>query len=60
MFPCSYVKQCDDWHGAMLYNEDEYPDPSSFKPGRFMEDGQLDSNIHDPAMIVLGFGRRWE
>ena len=43
---------------AMLYNEDGYPDPSAFKPERFMEDGQLDQNIRDPAMIAFRFDRR--
>jgi len=44
---------------AMLYNEDDYPDPSAFKPERFIDkDGQLDPNVRDPAMIAFGFGRR--
>ena len=43
---------------AMLHDENEYPDPSAFKPERFIKDGQLDSNICDPAMIAFGFGRR--
>ena len=43
---------------SMLYNEDDYPDPSAFKPERFMKDGQLDENIRDPALIAFGFGRR--
>jgi len=42
----------------MLYNEDDYPDPSAFKPERFMKNRQLDQNIRDPAMIAFGFGRR--
>lgn len=44
----------------MLHNEDEYPDPSAFKPERFMKDRQLDPNIRDPALMAFGFGRRWE
>jgi len=43
---------------AMLRNENDYPDPSTFKPERFIKDGQLDPNIRDPAMIAFGFGRR--
>ena len=31
-----------DWYRAMLYNKDDYPDPSVFKPERFIKDGQLD------------------
>ena len=44
---------------AMLYNEDDYPDPSAFKPERFIKDGQLDPNIRDPSTVAFGFGRRW-
>ena len=48
----------DDSYRAMLHNEDDYPDPSAFKPERFIKDGQLDPNIRDPDMIAFGFGRR--
>lgn len=43
---------------AMLYNEDDYPDPHVFKPERFIKDGQIDPNVRDPALIAFGFGRR--
>jgi len=43
---------------AMLHNEDDYPDPSAFKPERFIKDGQLNPNIRDPALMAFGFGRR--
>ena len=49
----------DDLYRAMLHNEDDYPDPSAFKPERFLKDGQLDPNIPDPEMIAFGFGRRY-
>jgi len=42
----------------MLNNESDYPDPSSFKPERFLKNGQLDPNIRDPALMAFGFGRR--
>ena len=45
---------------AMLHNEDDYPDPSTFKPERFIKNGQLDPNIRDPFMIAFGFGRRYK
>ena len=43
----------------MLNNEADYPDPSSFKPERYIKNGQLDPNIQDPALIAFGFGRRY-
>ena len=42
----------------MAHDEDAYPDPFSFKPERFIKDGQLNPKIRDPAMIAFGFGRR--
>jgi len=55
--PNGSIVICNIW--AMLYNEDDYPDPSAFKPERFIDkDGQLDPNVRDPAMIAFGFGRR--
>ncbi|KDR66569.1 hypothetical protein GALMADRAFT_161978 [Galerina marginata CBS 339.88] len=43
---------------AMLFDEDEYPDPSTFKPERFLNNGQLNPAIRDPALMAFGFGRR--
>ena len=43
----------------MLYNENDYPDPSTFNPERFIKDGQLDQDIRDPTLIAFGFGRRY-
>ncbi|KDR66580.1 hypothetical protein GALMADRAFT_1146457 [Galerina marginata CBS 339.88] len=43
---------------AMLFDEDEYPDPSTFKPERFLKNGQLNPAIRDPALMAFGFGRR--
>ena len=54
----SAITRHDDLYRAMLHNEDDYPDPSVFKPERFIKDGQLDPNVRDPAMIAFGFGRR--
>ena len=42
----------------MLNNETDYPDPSSFKPERYLKNGQLDPTIRDPAFMAFGFGRR--
>jgi cytochrome P450 len=41
----------------MLHDEEEYPDPESFKPERFIND---DKNVsRNPADIIFGFGRRF-
>ncbi|PPQ79328.1 hypothetical protein CVT25_002558 [Psilocybe cyanescens] len=44
---------------AMLHNEDVYPDPSSFNPDRFMQDGKLNTSVRDPGHACWGFGRRY-
>ncbi|KZP22542.1 cytochrome P450 [Athelia psychrophila] len=43
---------------AILHDENTYPDPFSFKPERFMKDGQLDPTVQDPALVAFGYGRR--
>ncbi|KDR69223.1 hypothetical protein GALMADRAFT_925136 [Galerina marginata CBS 339.88] len=43
---------------AMLHDEEQYPDPYTFKPERFMKDGKLDPSVRNPAMMAFGFGRR--
>ncbi|KAJ2915395.1 hypothetical protein MD484_g5040, partial [Candolleomyces efflorescens] len=44
---------------AILHNEDDFPDPDSFKPERFLHpDGRLNRTIMDPARVAFGFGRR--
>ncbi|KAF8998871.1 cytochrome P450 [Cyathus striatus] len=45
-------------HKAMLYNERDYPDPYTFKPERFLKNGQLNEEIKNPEDIAFGFGRR--
>ncbi|KAF8999394.1 cytochrome P450 [Cyathus striatus] len=43
---------------AMSRNENDYPDPYTFNPDRFLKNGELDRSIRDPGTIVFGFGRR--
>ena len=43
----------------MLHNVDDYDDPESFKPDRFIRDGALNRDIPDPMAAFYGFGRRW-
>jgi cytochrome P450 len=47
---------CDN--RSMTRDEEVYPDPESFKPERFIQNGTLNKNIRDPRDIVFGFGRR--
>ncbi|KAJ7142241.1 cytochrome P450 [Mycena epipterygia] len=42
---------------AILQDEDMYPDPSVFKPERFLRDGKPNPDVRDPQ-AVFGFGRR--
>ncbi|KAF6765802.1 cytochrome P450 [Ephemerocybe angulata] len=43
---------------AILHDEIDYPDPSAFKPERFIHpDGRLNKMARDPTSIVFGFGR---
>ncbi|KAF8884004.1 cytochrome P450 [Infundibulicybe gibba] len=43
---------------AMLHDETIYPDPFSFRPERFMKDGNINPEVRDPAHATFGFGRR--
>lgn len=42
----------------MLNEEKTYPDPSKFKPERFIKDGELDPSVQDPELAAFGYGRR--
>ena len=50
----------------MLLDPDNYPDPESFKPTRFLKQPDsmsgtemvLDHSVPDPSNLVFGFGRR--
>ncbi|OCH90107.1 cytochrome P450 monooxygenase [Obba rivulosa] len=43
---------------AMTQRTDVFPDPSTFRPERFMEPGGQVTDSIDPANMVFGFGRR--
>ncbi|KAJ6452467.1 cytochrome P450 [Mycena sanguinolenta] len=42
---------------GVLHDEVTYPDPHSFKPERFLLNGELDPSAHNPD-VAFGFGRR--
>ncbi|KAJ7146857.1 cytochrome P450 [Mycena epipterygia] len=42
---------------AILQDEEMYPDPTAFKPERFLRDGKLNPDVRDPQ-AAFGFGRR--
>ncbi|KAI0331711.1 CyP450 monooxygenase [Cubamyces sp. BRFM 1775] len=44
---------------AILHNEQQYPEPDTFQPGRFLKNGELDQDVLDPGSVVFGFGRRF-
>ncbi|PFH47416.1 hypothetical protein AMATHDRAFT_67760 [Amanita thiersii Skay4041] len=43
---------------AMLYNEEVYPNPTEFRPERFLKDEKLNLEVPDPVEVAFGFGRR--
>ena len=43
----------------MAYDEAVYPDPSEFRPERFMNIDARARDMTDPRGIVFGFGRRY-
>ena len=42
----------------MLHDPEDYPDPESFNPDRFIRDKAIDPDVRDPLPIAFGFGRR--
>lgn len=43
---------------AMCHDQNMYPDPMTFKPGRFLNLSAEESRAKDPRNFVFGFGRR--
>ncbi|KZP06781.1 cytochrome P450 [Athelia psychrophila] len=43
----------------VLHDEEVYPEPSAFKPERFLKDGEIDPSARNPVMVAsFGYGRR--
>ncbi|KAM6492078.1 Cytochrome P450 [Amanita muscaria] len=43
---------------TLLHDEQVYPDPFSFKPDRFLQDGKINKSVRDPSDVAFGYGRR--
>jgi cytochrome P450 len=43
---------------AILNDPNVYPEPSVFKPERFLKDGKIDPDVQDSELAVFGYGRR--
>ena len=43
----------------MFHDESVYPDQFSFKPERFLRDGQINPDVKDPEQLIFGWGRRY-
>lgn len=55
-WPCIELKYM---FRSILHNEEDYPDPSTFNPDRFIKDGKINPDVRDPTTITFGFGRRY-
>ncbi|KAJ8462272.1 hypothetical protein ONZ51_g11007 [Trametes cubensis] len=51
------MKELIRW--AILHDDECYPEPDTFKPERFLKNGQIDQDVLDPGSVVFGFGRRF-
>lgn len=41
-----------------MHDPEVYEDPESYRPERFLKDGQLDPTVRDPSAFIFGYGRR--
>ncbi|KAK7678434.1 hypothetical protein QCA50_018494 [Cerrena zonata] len=42
----------------MLHDPKEYPEPTCFRPERYLKDGKLNPAVRSPNTLAFGFGRR--
>ncbi|KAI0752762.1 CyP450 monooxygenase [Daedaleopsis nitida] len=54
--PAGTVVMANVW--SCMHDPSVYEDPKTFRPERFIQDGQLNSNVRDPSAFAFGFGRR--
>jgi hypothetical protein len=45
-------------HRGLFHDPENFEDPMTFKPERYLKDGKINPDILDPMVATFGFGRR--
>ncbi|KAF9447572.1 cytochrome P450 [Macrolepiota fuliginosa MF-IS2] len=57
LIPSGSIMIVNLWN--IMHNEEDYPDPDTFLPERFLDpNGNIDKTVRDPMSVAFGFGRR--
>ncbi|EMD35350.1 hypothetical protein CERSUDRAFT_157058 [Gelatoporia subvermispora B] len=57
--PKGAIVMANQWSAwAILHNPEDYPEPETFRPERFLKNGNLNPDVRDPITVATGFGRR--
>ena len=56
LIPKGAIIMANSWQ--ILNDPEAYPDPSMFKPERFLKGRKIDSSVRDPSIAAFGYGRR--
>ena len=43
---------------SVMNDEQAYPNPTAFRPDRFLKDGDVDDSVRNPTVASFGYGRR--